>query len=140
LWALGVAAEIALFAVSARLTLSPLTLIVIGAAGAALRWGAMAFQPPFALLPALQCLHALSFGATHLGAIAFVARVAPAQIGATAQGHLAVMQGLAMAAAMGLSGVLYARYGGLAYLAMALTALLGGFCALAAGVFLRRYG
>jgi PPP family 3-phenylpropionic acid transporter len=84
------------------------------------------------LLPLLQCLHALSFGATHLGAIGFVARAAPAGSSATAQGYLAVSLGLVMAMAMALAGWLYARWGGLAYLAMALIAAAGGLCALAA--------
>jgi hypothetical protein len=69
LWALGVLAEIVLFAVSARLPIAPTALILIGAANAVIRWGAMALAPPAAALPALQCLHALSFGATHLGAL-----------------------------------------------------------------------
>ncbi len=133
LWALGVVAEIALFAVSGRLALGPLALLLIGAGGAVVRWAAMAFDPPFVLLLVLQCLHGLSFGATHLGAIAFIARAAPAEIAATAQGYIAVAQGLVMAAAMGLSGVLYARYGNLAYSAMALTAAAGGVLAVAAG-------
>ena len=92
----------------------------------------MALDPPPALLPVLQCLHALSFGATHLGAVGFIARAAPAEIGATAQGYLAVALGLVMAAAMGISGVLYARWGSLAYGAMALAAAAGGLSALAA--------
>ena len=131
LWALAVVAEIALFAISGRLALAPTTLLMLGAAGAVVRWSAMAFDPPPALLVPLQCLHALSFGATHLGALGFVARAAPAELGATAQGYLAVALGLVMAAAMGLSGVLYARFGGLAYGAMALTAAAGGVFALA---------
>src|SRR6266446_2200954 len=134
LWALAVVAEIALFAISGRLPLAPTTLLMLGAAGAVVRWSAMAFDPPTALLPPLQCLHALSFGATHLGAIGFVARAAPAELGATAQGYLAVALGLVMAAAMGLSGVLYARFGGLAYGAMALAAAAGGIFALAAQI------
>jgi len=105
---------------------------MLGAAGAVVRWSAMAFDPPPALLVPLQCLHALSFGATHLGALGVVARAAPAELGATAQGYLAVALGLVMAAAMGLSGVLYARFGGLAYGAMALAAAAGGIFALAA--------
>jgi len=129
-WALGVLAEIALFAISARLPFPPTTLLLIGAAGAFIRWGAMALAPPIAVLPLLQCLHALSFGATHLGALGFVARAAPVGLGATAQGYLAVALGLAMAAAMGLSGLLYGRYGNLAYAAMALAACAGGLCAL----------
>jgi MFS transporter, PPP family, 3-phenylpropionic acid transporter len=132
LWGLGVVAEIALFAVSGRLSLGPTALLLLGAAGAAIRWAAMAFSPPLVLLPLLQCLHGLSFGATHLGALGFMARAAPAEIAATAQGYLAIAQGLVMAGAMGLAGVLYARYGGAAYAAMALTAAAGGMCALAA--------
>ena len=126
LWALGVVAEIALFAISGRLSLSPTALLLLGAGGAVIRWGAMAFDPPLALLPVLQCLHGLSFGATHLGALAFMARAAPAEIAATAQGYLAIAQGLVMAGAMGLAGLLYARYGGAAYGAMALAAAGGG--------------
>ncbi len=131
LWALGVVAEIALFAVSGRLPLDPIKLLLLGAAGAAIRWGVMAFDPPSALLPVLQCLHALSFGAAHLGALGFVARSAPAGLGATAQGYFAVALGLVMAMAMGLSGFLYARWGSLAYSAMALAAILGGLFVLA---------
>ena len=56
------------------------------------------------MLPLLQCLHALSFGATHLGTLAFVARAAPPGLAATAQGYLAVALGVAMAAAMGFVG------------------------------------
>ena len=75
LWALGVVAEIALFALSGRLPawIGPTVLLAIGGAGATLRWGAMAFDPPVWLLPALQGLHGLSFGATHLGGISFLA-------------------------------------------------------------------
>jgi MFS transporter, PPP family, 3-phenylpropionic acid transporter len=134
LWALGVLAEIVLFALSARLptAITPTMLLMIGAAGAVLRWGAMALDPPAALLPALQCLHGLSFGATHLGALGFVTRAAPVVLSATAQGYLAVALGLAMAAAMGVSGVLYERYGDAAYGAMALAAGAGGLLALVA--------
>jgi PPP family 3-phenylpropionic acid transporter len=132
LWALAVVAEIVLFAFSGRLPFGPTALLMAGAGGAVVRWGAMALDPPGVLLPALQCLHALSFGATHLGALGFVARAAPAQFGATAQGYLAVALGLVMAAATGVSGVLYASSVELAYGAMALAAALGGAFAVAA--------
>jgi len=132
LWALGVAAEIVLFAMSARLpeALGPTTLIIIGAAGAFVRWTAMAFDPPTVALPVLQCLHGLSFGATHLGTIGFLAQRAPAGFGASAQGYLTVALAIVMAAAMGLSGILYAGYGTMAYATMALAALVGGACVL----------
>jgi PPP family 3-phenylpropionic acid transporter len=132
LWALGVVAEIVLFWLSGRGALRALPLLLSGAAGAVLRWLAMAAVPPLAALAVLQCLHALSFGATHLGAVMVMARIAPAQFGATAQGYLAVAQGLAMAGASVLAGALYARYGALAYLAMALMAATGGGCLLLA--------
>src|SRR5439155_9422785 len=134
LWALGVMAEIALFALSARLpsTITPLALLLAGAAGAVVRWSAMAAAPPAILLPALQCLHALSFGATHLGALAFVVRMAPPGLGATAQGYFAVAHGVTMAVATALAGLLYGRFGSGAYAAMAVLAAAGGLCALAA--------
>lgn len=134
LWALGVIAEIVLFAAQARLpqALTPARLMLAGAAGGMLRWGVMALDPAAALLPALQLLHAASFGCTHLGALAFLARIAPAGHTARAQGYLSVALGLASAAAMSLSGALYAAYGVRAYAAMALMAAAGGAGALVA--------
>ena len=134
LWALGVVAEIALFALSGRLpaAVGPTILLIIGAAGAVVRWGAMAFEPPTALLPALQCLHALSFAATHLGAIGYLNRAAPPALAATAQGYLAIALGIGMAAATASSGLLYAGYGHRAYAVMALLAGVGGLFAIAA--------
>lgn len=127
LWALGVLAEIVLFAISGRLPfLQPITLLMIGAIGGAVRWTVMAFNPPEAALPFLQLLHAASFGATHLGALGFVARHAPHGQSATAQGYLSIAQGAAMAAATGLSGWLYGAFGAHAYAAMALAAVAGG--------------
>jgi PPP family 3-phenylpropionic acid transporter len=132
LWSVGVLAEIALFAVSARLGMSPTALLGLGALGGVLRWGAMALDPPALLLVPLQCLHALSFGATHLGSMGLLTRSVPSELGGAAQGYFAVVLGLVMAAAMGASGALYARWGTLAYGAMALTAGAGGLFALAA--------
>ena len=134
LWAIGVAAEITLFAFSGRLPLwlRPPALLLAGALGAGLRWGIMALDPPTAALPFLQCLHGLSFGATHLGAIGFVARAAPSGRAATAQGSLAVVLGGTMALSMGLSGVLYEDFGGQAYAGMALLAAAGAACAITA--------
>jgi MFS transporter, PPP family, 3-phenylpropionic acid transporter len=134
LWGLGVAAEIALFAMQARLPsfFEPTVLLLVGACGAVLRWIGMALDPPAFMLPFLQMLHALSFGATHLGALMFLMRrVSPGQA-ATAQGYLAIMLGLAMAAATAVSGLLYDDFGSRAYIAMALAAFAGGACGLIA--------
>jgi len=134
LWSLGVVAEIVLFAISARFppAFGPLALMAVGAFGATLRWIAMAFDPGLFWLPALQCLHALSFGATHLGAVQLVARLAPPGLSATAQGLLAAGNGVAMAAAMAMAGLLNARFGAVSYAAMALIAIAGGLMLLAA--------
>ena len=134
LWALGVAAEIVLFALQSRLPLffEPTVLLLTGACGGVLRWVGMAFDPPAFILAALQLLHALSFGATHLGALMFLVRHAPPAQAATAQGYLAIASGVAMAGAMALSGVLYRDFGSAAYAAMALMAIAGGACGLVA--------
>ena len=134
LWALGVAAEIVLFALQSRLPpfFEPTVLLLTGACGAVLRWIGMAFDPPAFMLAALQLLHALSFGATHLGALMFLARHAPPAQAATAQGYLAIASGVAMAGAIALSGVLYRDFGSTAYAAMALMAIAGGACGLIA--------
>lgn len=140
LWALGVIAEIALFAAVGRLPLGPTALVMIGAAGALVRWGAMALDPAFALLPVLQCLHALSFGATHIGAMQYLALVAPPGLGATVQGDFAAAQAVIFAAAMGLSGVLFRAYGDLGYGAMAILAAVGLVLAVFAHAAHRREG
>ena len=127
LWSVGVVAEIILFIVAARLPafLTPSMMLVLGGAGGGLRWLVMAFDPPVYLLPLLQMLHAFSFGMTYLGALFFTSRHAPPGQAATAQGYLAIVIGLAMAAAMALSGWLYGLFGAKAYAAMALAAIVG---------------
>ena len=137
LWALGVVGEIVLLAISARLPggLGPLALVGLGAAGGTLRWSIMALDPPFALLPVLQLLHGLSFGATHLGSVQFLVRTVPQRRAASAQGDFSTVLSVVMAAATGLSGSLYGAFGGHAYAAMALLAAAGGVCALLGGRF-----
>jgi len=137
LWALGVVAEIVLFAFAGRLPrrIGPFALIAIGAAGGIVRWSAMAFDPPALLLFPLQLLHALSFGTTHLGTMMFLSQNAPEQGRAAAQGDVSTASSLAMAAASALGGVLYGLSGAAAYVAMAVLALAGGgFVLLAARV------
>jgi PPP family 3-phenylpropionic acid transporter len=127
LWALGVVAEIGLFALSGRVVgaLGPIRMIMLGGLGGAIRWTAMAFDPPTAALPLLQCLHGLSFAATHLGSMHFMAQAAPAGRGATAQGDFVAVQGVVFAGAMSLAGTLVSAYGSLAYAAMAAGAAAG---------------
>jgi PPP family 3-phenylpropionic acid transporter len=131
LWAIGVVAEVALFAFSSRVVgrFGAIGMIMVGGIGGVVRWTAMAFDPPIAALPLLQGLHGLSFAATHLGTMHYLAQAAPARRGATAQGDFVAVQGIVFAGAMSLSGVLVGAYGSLAYAAMAAAAAVGALVA-----------
>jgi PPP family 3-phenylpropionic acid transporter len=133
LWAISIVAEIALFAYSAAVVarIGPVALIALGAGAAIVRWLAMGFDPPLALLVVLQLLHALTFGATHIGAVHFISRAVPETQSGTAQAlYASVTGGIVMGGTMLAAGPLYAAYGGRAYWAMAalaVVALLASF-------------
>ncbi len=135
LWAIAVIAEIVLFARSGAVlkVFSPLGLIALGAIAAIVRWIAMAFDPPLGALIVLQILHALTFGATHIGTVHFIAQNIPAQRAGTAQAlQASVTAGIAMGGATLLAGQLYGPFGAKAYLAMAVLGALGLLAALMA--------
>ena len=134
LWALGVTAEILLFAYAARVTqiFGPIALILIGAAGGLLRWTLLMFDPPVAIMVPLQLLHALSFGATHLGTMMYLSQAAPEGRRVTMQGDVATANSVTMAAASALAGVLFGASGSLAYAAMAALCATGFVIALVA--------
>jgi len=135
LWAVSIVSEVALFACARGIVrhIGAARLIVLGAAAAVIRWFAMGFDPPFLLLVALQGLHGLTFAATHLGAMHFIARTVRDALAATAQAlYAAATSGIFMAAAILSAGPLYAAYAGRAYWAMAAMAAVG----LAAGLSL----
>jgi PPP family 3-phenylpropionic acid transporter len=121
LWAEGVIAEVVLFAFSGRITkrFSPSALILIGALAAVVRWTVTGLSGALPAVALMQILHALTFGATHLGAITFIMQRVPPALSATAMSlYGSVLAGLAMGASILLSGPLYAAFGGGAYLAM----------------------
>jgi PPP family 3-phenylpropionic acid transporter len=125
LWAIGVVAEIVIFALSPRFTLQPSTLVVVGGLGAAVRWMITAQEPPVAILAVVQLAHGLSFGVTQLGTMGLMVRHVPAPVVTRAQGYLAAASGLVSSAASIASGMIYARYGQGIYYAMAAMALVG---------------
>jgi PPP family 3-phenylpropionic acid transporter len=134
LWAIGVMAEIMLFANSAAVVrlFGAVTLLLAGGLAGAFRWTIMAFDPPLALLIPLQVLHALTFGATHLAAMHLIADLVDDKHAGTAQSlHATVTSGIAMAGAILVSGPLYEMLKAGAYLAMALLAGAGALAALA---------
>lgn len=128
LWAEGVIAEVALFLAGARLLArlgAPGLLLVAGLAGI-LRWGVMALSADPLVLAGTQLLHALTFGAAHLGTMHLIAEIAPRRLAATAQTLFAAISGgLVMGSALWLSGALYAEQGALLFLAMAGLSLAG---------------
>ncbi len=127
-WAIGIALEIALFAfaggIVARGT-AGLRWIAFGAVAAILRFGLMPFEPGLWGTLALQASHAITFGMTHLGVIAAISVLAPESRRGAAQGRLTAAQALANSAAMLGSGLIYAKVGGLVFLAMVPLALAG---------------
>jgi MFS transporter, PPP family, 3-phenylpropionic acid transporter len=125
LWALGVVAEIAVFALSPRFTLQPSTLVVIGGVGAVARWLITAQEPPLAVLAVVQLAHGLSFGLTQVGIMGLMVRQVPMPVITRAQGYLAACGGIVSMSASIVSGMIYARYGQGAYYAMAAMALSG---------------
>ncbi len=132
LWAEGVIAEIVLFAAGGALVarVGPPGLLILAGLAGILRWSVLAASTALPVLIAVQALHALTFGAAHLGAMHFIARAAPPGLSATAQGlYSAVSGGIAMGLAMLAAGVLYDAAAGRAFLARA--ALSGGGLVLA---------
>jgi PPP family 3-phenylpropionic acid transporter len=132
LWSVGVVAEVALFAVSGRVIAycGTARLLMLAGLATTLRWGIMAIEPPLWATALLQTLHAMSFGAAHLAAIHFLTHALPEDRAATAQGvYAAIVAGLVMGAVTVASGALYRSFGGEAYAAMAMLALLGALSA-----------
>ena len=135
--ATGVLAEVVLFWFSGPVMerIGAVRLMMLAAVAGIVRWTGMALDPPLVALFALQALHGLTFGAAHLGAIAYIRTRAPARLAATGQAmYSAVSMGLFMTAAMWASGRLYAAHGARAWLVMAAMML----AALVAGAALRR--
>src|SRR5439155_25096495 len=128
LWAEGVVAEIVLFWYSATLLarFGPLGLMALGGIAGILRWSLMGAMPGLGPAAGLQLLHALTFGASHLGAMHFLARSVPPGVAASAQSlYAALSAGLGSGLVMLVAGVLYAAYGGQAYPFMALLSAAG---------------
>lgn len=139
LWAVGVIAEILLFMFSGRVVAALGTVNLIALAGLAgiFRWTITALSPPLLVLFPVQILHALTFGAAHLGAVHFISQAIPEKASGTAQGlYAACSAGIAMGAAILASGPLYEALGGYAYLAMAALSLVSLVCT---GLLARRW-
>ncbi|HWB52272.1 MAG TPA: MFS transporter [Stellaceae bacterium] len=128
LWAEGVVAEIVLFWQGSRLLarLGPLGLMILGGAAGIVRWGLMGLIPALPAALALQTLHALTFGAAHLGAMNYLSRTVPPDASASAQAlYSGASSGFGSGLVMLAAGALYAELGGGAYLFMTVLSALG---------------
>jgi PPP family 3-phenylpropionic acid transporter len=128
LWAIAILGEVLLFAYSGRVVerWGPAALLIGATAAAVTRWLAMSLAPPLIGLIPLQVLHTLTYGASHLGAMHFIARAVPVTAQGTAQAlYATVASGVLMGVATLGSGRLYAEIGTHAYLAMAALAAAG---------------
>jgi MFS transporter, PPP family, 3-phenylpropionic acid transporter len=121
LWAIGVFAEVLLFSVSGRVVqrIGAARLIALGASASIIRWLAMAFSPPLAVLVPLQLLHGATYGASHIGAIHFIHRTVAREKQGTAQAlYATIASGVAMGCSTLIAGWVYASAGAFSYLAM----------------------
>lgn len=122
LWAAAVLAEVALFFFSGALVKDvPLPrLLCIGLFGAVMRWLGMGFATEFYQVALLQTLHCISFAATHLSLMHFIRLNVPQNLRNSAQGlYTAFAAGLLLSSVTWISGPLYDRFGGQAFLFMA---------------------
>jgi len=128
LWAEGVVAEILLFWQGSRLLarFGPLKLMIIGGAAGIVRWGLMGLVPGLLAAVVLQLLHALTFGATHLGAMNYLSRTVPPNAAASAQAlYAGASSGIGSGLVMLGAGAAYAEFGGRAYLFMTALSAIG---------------
>jgi PPP family 3-phenylpropionic acid transporter len=119
LWALGVFAEIIVFAVSPRFSLHPSLLVVIAGLSAVARWSITAQEPPVAVLAIVQLGHGLTFGLTQVGLMNLLVHHVPSHQMARGQGYYAATSGLLSSTTSIVSGAIYARYGEGLYYVMA---------------------
>ncbi len=128
LWGVGVGVEVVFlwFGEPLRRRLGPERLLILGAAGALVRWTAYAFSPPLWLLFPLQALHSLSFTATFIASLELTERLSPRRHASAAQSlNAGLSLGLASGLATLAAGPLYDHVGALGYLAMSASAGLG---------------
>jgi PPP family 3-phenylpropionic acid transporter len=128
LWSESVFSEVVMFLlIGPRLVrrIGPGRSMALAAGAGVVRWTVAAFTTSPELLACIQPLHGLTFALFHLAAIRLIVTIAPIRLAATAQaiyGTLCV--GLSIALVTLVSGVLYARAGGAAFLGMAALCLI----------------
>lgn len=133
LWAVGVVAEVALFAAGGAIIarFEPSGLLALAGVAGILRWTVTALSTDLRVLVLVQLLHGLTFVAAHLAAMYYLMREVPAGLAATAQGvYGAVSWGAVLGLTMLAAGALYDAYAGGAFFVMTGMCLAGTAAAL----------
>ena len=128
LWGESVAVEILMMLGSGWLLkrLGVTGLIGLALVCGIVRWTGMAFTTAVPALIVLQLLHAGTFAASHLGAMAFIQRALPASGAALGQSiYYALGTGLTQAVIYQFAGLLYSRFGQSAFLGMVVISAIG---------------
>jgi len=131
LWGESVAVEILMMLVSGWLLqrIGVCGLIGLGLACGLVRWTGMAFTNDLPILVVLQALHAGTFAACHLGAMAFIQRALPPSGVALGQSiYYALGTGATQAVIFQFAGILYSHYGQHAFLGMTVISAIGLGC------------
>jgi PPP family 3-phenylpropionic acid transporter len=129
LWAVGVFSEIILFNYASKVFkhIGPTHLIALAGIAGLIRWPLTGVTTDILPLIGLQILHAMTFGATHLGAMHYIQNRIDPSLSATAQSlYSGVVMGGAMSMAAFVSGHLYATSQEIAYYFMGGMAAIGG--------------
>ena len=124
-WSVGVLAEIVLFTTIGRIEkqIGYLFLLSLASVAAAIRWPLLAiFDSQFAII-LLQILHGFTFGAAHLGAMAFLTQNVPREISATGQSlYYTLVGGIFSGCMLPFAGMLYSDLAGDAFFVMSCVA------------------
>lgn len=122
LWAVGVLAEVALFALSKPVLarLGPSGLLAVGAVAVIVRWLLFPIHWSFTGYFVLQILHGATFGAAHLGVMHSISRGVPDAQTGRAQATYFFISGVMMAFMTIMSGQLFVRFGVDSFTVMAL--------------------
>lgn len=129
LWATGVLGEIVLFTYATKILriIGPARLIALAGLAGLIRWPLTALTLDLMPLLGLQLLHAMTFGATHIGAMHYIQSRIDPSLSATAQSlYSGIVMGGAMSLSAYISGHLYNDFQGGAYFAMGAMAAVGG--------------
>ena len=129
LWSLGVAAEVAVFALSKRIFAgrSLRSLFVIAACGVMLRWGITAGTTSILALVIVQLLHGVTFAAAHIAAIQYIQNSSENKMVALQALYNAIALGAFTALMTVLSGWAYEHWGAFVFWGMAVMGLIALF-------------